>query len=211
MSTSNIQKRFSQAYILGGSPCSGKSTIAEMLSAQYGFHYYKADDHESEHMQRAHSLQQPIMYRYSKLGWDAIWSQSAKKLCADELTYYCERFPFILEDLDQLASEKPLLLEGAAFLPGLLYEYPVKPENVIFMVPAFEFQVKYYSQRPFIHSILKDCHDPKQAFENWMKRDHLFGLEVIRQAKQYGYPVFVVDGSVTIPEQFEKIKAQFKL
>ena len=30
---------YSCAYILGDSPCSGKSTVVEMLSAQYGFHY----------------------------------------------------------------------------------------------------------------------------------------------------------------------------
>lgn len=31
-------------YILGGSPCSGKSTIAGMLQKEYGFYYYKVDD-----------------------------------------------------------------------------------------------------------------------------------------------------------------------
>jgi len=46
MTGSHLQKLFSQAYILGGSPGSGKSTIAEMLSAQYDLCYYKADDHD---------------------------------------------------------------------------------------------------------------------------------------------------------------------
>ena len=31
-------------YYLGGSPCCGKSTIAEKLSKKYGFKYYKVDD-----------------------------------------------------------------------------------------------------------------------------------------------------------------------
>jgi hypothetical protein len=43
-----------------------------------------------------------------------------------------------------------------------------------------------------------------------MKRDHLFGLEVMRQANRYCYRVIVVDGSVDIQEQFEAVKAQFK-
>lgn len=46
MSTLHLQTLFSQAYILGGSPCSGKSIVAEMVATQYGFHYYKADDYE---------------------------------------------------------------------------------------------------------------------------------------------------------------------
>lgn len=30
-------------YYIGGSPCSGKSTVAEMIAEKYGFHYYKVD------------------------------------------------------------------------------------------------------------------------------------------------------------------------
>ena len=30
-------------YYIGGSPCSGKSTVAEALAARYGLTYFKAD------------------------------------------------------------------------------------------------------------------------------------------------------------------------
>jgi 2-phosphoglycerate kinase len=211
MSTSHLPDLFSRAFILGGSPCSGKSTIAEMLSTEYGFHYYKADDYESEHMQRAHPEQQPVMFKYSKMGWDEIWSQSPEKLLTDELTYYHERFPFILDDLRRLHLEKPVILEGAAFIPELIHPYPVKRENIIFMIPTLEFQIRHYSQRPWIQSILKECHNPTQAFENWMKRDELFGQEIIRQANRVGFQIIIVDGSVDVQTTFEGIKTQFKL
>ena len=48
--TTHIENVFSKAYVLGGSPCSGKSTIAEMLVAEFGFQYYRADDHDPDHM-----------------------------------------------------------------------------------------------------------------------------------------------------------------
>jgi 2-phosphoglycerate kinase len=202
---------FSQAFILGGSPCSGKSTIAEMLSSQHGFHDYKADDFESDHMSRAQPDRQPTMVRYSKLKWDEIWSQSPAKLLTDEMTYYHERFHFILDDLNHLKTEKPVILEGAAFLPELIAQFPVKHENVIFMIPTMDFQLHHYSQRPWIQSILSECHDPKQAFDNWMARDNLFGEEVIRKANELGFIIIRVDGSVDIPSQFEAIQIQFGL
>ena len=206
-----LQKLISQAYILGGSPCSGKSTVAEMLAAQYGFHYYKADDHDPEHMARAQADIQPITFKYAHMGWDAIWSQSPEQLLVDETTYYHERFPFILEDLGKLPPEKPVILEGAAFLPELIHPFLPKPEQVVFMIPTLEFQLHHYSQRPWIQSILKDCHDPKQAFDNWMQRDHLFGQAITQKAASYGYSVIIVDGSVDIQGQFERIKTQFKI
>jgi hypothetical protein len=51
---SNLNRLFSQAYFIGGSPCSGKSTIAEMISRQYQLEYYKVDEYEGEHLQRCH-------------------------------------------------------------------------------------------------------------------------------------------------------------
>ena len=104
-----------------------------------------------------------------------------------------------------------MILEGAAFLPELIHQFPVNCENVIFMVPTMEFQLQHYSKRPWLQSILNECHDPKRAFENWMKRDELFGQEVTRQANAYGFRVIIVDGSVNIQEQFERIRSQFKL
>jgi 2-phosphoglycerate kinase len=135
MANSYLQQLLSHAYILGGSPCSGKSTIAEMLSARYDLQYYKADDHESEHMQRSRSDQQPAMYRYSKMSWDRIWSQAPEKLFSDELAFYRERFPLILDDLKQLDADEPVILEGAALLPKLIRDHPVNPENAVFMSP----------------------------------------------------------------------------
>jgi len=211
MSTSRLNKLFSQAYILGGSPCSGKSTVAEILSAQYGFHYYKADDHESEHMQRAQPDLQPVMFKYSKTSWDKTWSRSPEELLADEMTYYHERFSFILDDLCQLKSEDPVVLEGAAFLPELIEPYPINHNQVIYMIPSIEFQFQHYQQRPWIQQILNACHDPKQAFDNWMKRDELFGQEVARQARANGFQVIQVDGSVGIQGQFAAIQTQFSL
>lgn len=207
----HIPTIFSRAYILGGSPCSGKSTIAEMLSAQHGFHYYKVDDHESEHMHRAQPDHQQAIVRYSKMKWNEIWSQAPEKLLADEMTYYHERFPFILDDLSQINSVKPIILEGAAFLPELIDQFPVTRKQIVFMIPTIEFQLQHYSQRPWIQSILNECHNPKQAFENWMGRDNLFGEEIKRQASALGYQVIRIDGSIDIKTQFKAIQIQFGL
>ena len=206
----HLDALFSKAYILGGSPCSGKSTIAEMLVAKHGFQYYKSDDYDLAHMQRSQPDQQPVMFKTSKMSWDEIWSRSPSELLKDELTYYHERFPFILDDLFQLELQTPAVLEGAAFLPDLIVQCPVKSSHVVYMVPTMEFQLHHYQQRPWIQGILKECRDPQQAFDHWMKRDVLFGQEVIHLAKASGFQVILVDGSVDIQTQFTVIEKQFR-
>ena len=182
-----------------------------MLAAQYGLSYYKADDHDPDQMRRSNPDQQPVMFKISRMGWDEIWSQSPEQLYADELAYYRERFPLILDDLQNLDIKTHLLLEGAAFLPDLICQYVVNPASVVIMVPTPAFQRHHYSQRPWISSILNQCHDPHQAFENWMKRDEMFAQEIARQALFHGYDVITVDGSVDIQAQFDRIRDRFKL
>ena len=202
---------FSHAYILGGSPCSGKSTIAEGLAREFGLQYYKVDDHESAHSNRCDPDRHPTMYRYATMSWNEIWMRPVIDQVAEEFEYYRERFEMIVQDLGKYNEKKLLLLEGAAYLPELIVQNGANPKRVIFMVPTKEFQIRHYRQRPWIQHILQTCTDPEQAFENWMMRDHLFGQEILQQAKTHGYETILVDGSRTIAEQYAQVKAHFEL
>lgn len=43
-------------YFIGGSPCSGKSIVAEALSSRFGLKYFKVDDHLDHYLQTAAPL-----------------------------------------------------------------------------------------------------------------------------------------------------------
>ena len=44
-----------------------------------------------------------------------------------------------------------------------------------------------------------------------MMRDHQFGQEILRQAREREYETILVDGSLSIPEQYEQIEKYFGL
>lgn len=202
-----VREHFSQAYMLGGSPCSGKSTIAELLSHEFDLHYYKVDDYEREHLERADPTRHPTMHALSQMDWNEIWLRPPQQQVAEEFVFYRERFEMIVQDLADYHSEHPLLLEGAALLPELLERNGADPQRVMFLVPTQAFQRTHYSQRPWIKQILTECDDPEQAFENWMMRDHLFGQEILRQAKARHYRTLVVDGKLSIDDLYEQVKS----
>lgn len=200
-----------QAYILGGSPCSGKSTLAQQLSQKFKLPYYKVDDHQEAHAQRIDPILHPTMSKYAAMSWNEIWMRPIPDQVAEEFVFYRERFEMIHEDLGEFDATKPIILEGAAYLPELIAQHGADPRRVVYLVPTKEFQLHYYRQRPWIHSILQACTDPEQAFANWMQRDHLFGQEILRQAEAYGYKTILVDGRRTIAEQLAEVEKQFKL
>ncbi len=206
-----VQNIFSQAYIIGGSPCSGKSTIAKCLANDYNFEYYKVDDHEKEHSKRCQSDRHPVMFKYSKMNWDEIWMRPASYQAHEMIEYYQERFEMIIEDLQIYNLEKPILLEGAAFLPNLVKQFNVNSQKVLFMVPTKEFQLNHYSKRPWIKPILKECKNPEKAFENWMMRDYLFSQEILKNAKFENYHTISINGSENINTIYTKVKKYFDL
>ncbi|MCJ7700021.1 MAG: zeta toxin family protein [Anaerolineales bacterium] len=203
---SNLNRLFSQAYFIGGSPCSGKSTIAEMISRQYQLEYYKVDEYEGEHMQRCHPDIHPVMHKYSKMDWNEIWMRPVQVQVKEEFEFYRERFQMIRQDLNGRDPERCMIIEGAALLPELLSQYGADHSRVVFMVPTKDFQIHHYWKRGWIKTILKDCVNPRQAFENWMERDYGFGQVILRQAKNFGFNSILVDRSITKVECFDQVR-----
>jgi hypothetical protein len=143
------------------------------------------------------------------MDWNQRWSRPVPLQVAEELEFYRELFGMILEDLGEYDPGQSTIVEGAALLPELIYKTNINPNRVLYMVPTKAFQIRHYSQREFIHYILKDCKAPDQAFENWMMRDHLFGKEILLQAQKFGYGTILVDGVRNIEEQYTKVSNHF--
>jgi uridine kinase len=204
-----LQSIFSSSFILGGSPCSGKTTVAERLSKEFDLPYYKVDDHQMRHIKNANPKDHPRMAAYAQMEWDEIWSRPADLQMREEITFYEERFEMILEDLLEYKNNDAVVIEGAAFLPSLLHSWGVPNDKAIFLIPTKVFQIDHYSKRPWIKSILGSCKNPKQAFANWMERDHLFGQEIIKQARSFNYRCIIIDGNSSVDELYTMIKKHF--
>ena len=91
-----IDQILSRAYILGGSPCSGKSTVADRISSRFELEYYKIDDHYQEHMTRCDPKQHPVMCKVVNMEWDELWMRPPEALVREEIAYYREQFEMIL-------------------------------------------------------------------------------------------------------------------
>jgi len=199
-----------EIYWIGGSPCCGKSTITELLTQNYGFHYYKCDDYLEKYLQIAAERDMVVSKRLSKLSIDETFLRAITEQVEDEFAFYDEIFEIILEDLQSIDSEI-IIVEGAALLPTNVIRLDIKKDNYIAMVPTKEFQMEQYSKREWVEHYLSECSDSKKAFQNWMKRDIEFAKEVKEMAEKNGFKTIVVDGAKSINDNYEIVKNHFKL
>lgn len=186
-------------YWLGGSPCAGKSSVADLLAERCGLTVYRCDDAYFRHVQIGNPKEQPTLHAIASMSWDQIWMRPVEVQVAAELAAYREEFPLILEDLRCMSQDRPILVEGAACLPELVAEVAAV-QQALWFVPTPAFQRHHYAQRGFIQEILAQCRDPQQAWANWMARDERFGREVAAASAARGFTVEWVDGRRSIEE-----------
>ena len=82
-------------YMIGGSPCSGKSTIASLLARQYQLLHIKLDDLVEKMMSQASEDSQPICLLRQDRNPEQIWMRNPEEMADEEWRFYEEIFPYV--------------------------------------------------------------------------------------------------------------------
>lgn len=198
-------------YFIGGSPCSGKSTVAEIISKKYDLYYFKVDDYLEEYMKKASLSNKEICRKAEAMTSEEIWMRDPVLQCKEELLIYKEIFEFISEDLKKIECKNGIITEGAAFLPELVNSANVAVNKYISITPTKDFQISHYKEREWVPYVLEGCSDKETAFDNWMSRDVLFAEAVRKQCGEFGYISLVNDGEISVNELVGKVISHFHL
>lgn len=206
-----LQERLKHVYWLGGSPCAGKSSIADYLAARYDLLLYRCDDAYYEHQKVVTPEQQPLFSRLAQATSEEIWiKRPVEQQTREELALYHEEFPLVVEDLLALPTDRPVLAEGAALLPECVAPLLCSKQQALWIVPTAAFQLHHYSIRDWTHEIIKDCSNPRLAFDNWMQRDIRFASLVAQAATERALSVLVVDGMHSLEENTAFVERHFR-
>ena len=203
----NDHAALAHVFWIGGSPCSGKSSVADMLAEKYDCRVYHCD----EAFER-HKTELPAMQMILAMTWDEIWMRPVDVLERDQFEIYRDEFGLILDDLLALSASRPIIAEGTALLPGTVAAVLADPRQAIWVIPTPEFQRQRYPLRgAWVSEILRQCADPDGAFHNWMERDIAFGRTVAAEAAGRGFRVVHIDGSFPIEETAAMVEDHFQL
>lgn len=195
-------------FFIGGSPCSGKSTVAERISKEYGAYYFKVDDFLDEFIGIAADKGYATCKKSVAMTPDEIWMREPLIQCEEEFRIYDEISEFVFEYLETIDADF-IVTEGAAYTPKVMEKY--SPKEYISIIPTKDFQISHYREREWVTYVLEGCSDKQQAFDNWMERDILFAKQVKAECEENGVSCIVNDGARTKEELFKTVKKLFSL
>ena len=208
---SDSERRLEGVFWLGGSPCSGKTSISEIIARRFGLDVYHVDEAFESHAQRFDPLRQPALTKWSKSSWNQRWMQPVDSLVQDVIACYREHFTLILEDIFSLPKRRALLVEGSALPPAQVRSVLSSPSHAVWLIPSADFQITHYSKRDWVRSILAQCSQPDVAFQNWMERDIRFAQWIEAEASATHLSLLRVDGNRTIEENAAAVARHFQL
>lgn len=183
--------------IIGGSPCSGKSTAAERIAQEYGAYYFKVDDHLSELIKQAADNGSAVCNAIQQMSPEEIWMREPEVQCKEEFEVYRDIAPFVFDMISRIEADL-IITEGAAYTPEVMETYTA--DGYVTIVPSPEFQISHYREREWVPYVLEGCSDKDKAFDYWMQRDILFAQQIQAECVTSGIPYKVNDGSESVEQ-----------
>jgi 2-phosphoglycerate kinase len=207
----NSETKFENVLWLGGSPCSGKTSISEILTRRFDLNVYHVDEALEKHAQSFDPKLQPALAKWSASSWEERWMQPVDDLLRDAIACYREHFALICEDILAMPEHQSLLVEGTALLPRDVATVLPNKNQAIWIMPTADFQRGHYAQRPWVRGVVDQCSDPEMAFNNWMERDARFARWIEAEVTARDLHLLKIDGTRTIEALTEVVAAQFEL
>jgi 2-phosphoglycerate kinase len=207
---SDSEHQLEGVFWLGGSPCSGKSSISEIIASRFGLDVYRVDEAFESQAQRFDPLRHPALTKWSQSSWNQRWMQPVESLVQDVIACYREHFTLVLEDIFSLPKRKSLMVEGTPLLPAQVAGVLSRPSHAIWLSPTADFQIAHYSKRDWVRVVLAQCSEPEVAFHNWMERDIRFAQWIEAEASAAHLSILRVDGNRTIEQNAETVARHFQ-
>jgi hypothetical protein len=125
--------------------------------------------------------------------------------------FHGEGFDLLLEDVQRLPTDRPILVEGFRLLPHLVRPHLSNPRHAVWLVPTPDFRQEAFMRRPHADAFWTRTTDPERALTNLLERDRIFTGTIDSDAARNNLDVLYVDGMRTVEGVAEELTERFGL
>lgn len=184
--------------IIGGNPCSGKSSISEKLGKLHHLKVIDSDRLLERYVMNATSDMKRL-YEWKSTPMLEILQKPSEQLFSELLDFYQEALSLFLSE----TYTEDIIFEGAFFTPEVCEQLKVECP-VVYLLSTNDFYLEKYPQRSYAKE-MKNTEYGAIALQNLMKRDMLFRDYVYQTANQRGYKIIDIDTQTNFDAVLESV------
>lgn len=200
--------QFQHVLWIGGVPDAGKTTLANYLSIELNCGVYHYDDYDASH--KSHLAEtNPIYRNYLNQSEEDYWVKPKPiELLLRAQRIFTDRFPLVLEDINNISNNSLLLVEGVGLTPALVVPYLSSSNQAIWLIP--KNNLKMISMKKRDKPPYNNNSGYSQAIvDNLFERDQLMADQFRSEVKRYGLCITETDEKTTISETAKNLMKHF--
>ncbi len=208
-SRQTLAERYAHVRWIGGSPCAGKTSIADALAAAHHGVAYHFDRMEPLHIARSDAATNPELMAFLALDMEQRWLlRPPQEMARNTLASWWARFPLVLDDLRALPTDAPIFAEGPGLFPELVAPLLASPHQALWLVTTEPFCLLVRQRRGGAYL---ETSDPARSLRNIVARDVLLARHVEREASARSLTWYAVDGGRSLSEMATLAEQHFAL
>jgi uridine kinase len=177
-------------FLIGGRPCSGKTTLASQLGKKFNINVNHLDFFAQECINNS-TEQNTYLYRWKDSNLVELLQKNPVELFFDYVRTYEEMLPFLLKAIE-MSEEKVSILEGTILLPKFIDELRKNHDvKICFLVTDDAFVRERYYSRGYVQDMLNNPNGNK-AVENLLNRDSVFSGYIMDEIEKHAFPKIVI-------------------
>jgi len=196
-------------FLLGGRPCSGKTTLAGKLGEKWNIDVIHLDEFARECIDKS-TADHPNMHRWKAGNLIKLLQKDPAVLLNEYINTYVEMLPFLLRKIDASAKQAAIL-EGAMLLPGFIDAFKNKHVvNTCYLVTDDAFVREKYYGRDYVQDMLKK-QGGINAVKSLLERDSLFAGYMSDEVEKYALPTISIKSNDSIELTLSRLEVILEL
>jgi len=188
-----------ELYLLGGRPCSGKTTLSYYLGQKHKIEVRYLDVFAQKCIDES-TIDTPNIYRWKDNDLVEVLQKNPSILFNEYIGFYEEIFPQLIDELDSI-KDKKIILEGSIFLPKFIDVLKEKYDvNICYLVTYDDFVKEKYIKRDYVQDMLTKPNG-EIAVANLLIRDSIFANYLSNEIEKYSLPRIDIKSGNDIEEE----------
>ncbi len=207
-----LKENLKNVYFLCGGAYGGKTTMAKLIEAKYGFLRYRQGDNSDRFAALAQPEYQPALSLDRSRDWHGFFSQPPEKYSRWLEDGLYEEAEFAVMDLVKLAENRVVIAD--AQIPVDLLKRIADPSHVVLLFAPREMTEKYYFEREDkseVKRFILSFPDGEELYENVIAALNYGADEKIREFYSSGFMCIERTEGDTVERTLEAIERHFGL